>query len=68
MEDLLNVLPDQEFEVEAIIKAKEKGKNHAYLLKWKYYPVEDLSWERISNYRECLYLFKEFKFKVERMI
>ena len=37
------------YEVEKIITRKTFGKNRMYLIKWLGYPLEDCSWEPVSN-------------------
>ena len=50
-----------EFEVEAIIGRKQRGKNVQYKVKWKGWPVEMATWERLENLENCMELVQEFE-------
>ena len=40
------------YEVESIIKHRWKGRGHQYLLKWKGYPITDVTWENKSAFSD----------------
>ena len=53
---------EEEYEVEKIIDAKQKGRGSKwyYLIKWKGYPASDKSWEPENNVQGSKQLIKEF--------
>ena len=57
----LDVNPDQEFEVESILKCRGPPKHRSYLLKWKDYPIEDSTWVKSKDCGNCRELVQEFE-------
>jgi len=55
---------EQEYQVEAILDKRVKGKKIQYLLKWKGYSNAENSWED-ENRLNCPDLFKEFEERVK---
>ena len=49
------------YNVENIITRKIVGKRKLYLIKWEGYPIEESSWEPISNLSNVIYMVKEFE-------
>jgi len=52
---------EEEYEVEAIIGHKRRGKGKQYLIKWLGYPTLENSWEWESNLEHAAGLLKEYK-------
>ena len=48
------------YDVENIITRRIIGKKVFYLIKWKGYPINDCSWEPISNLYNVIYLVNKF--------
>jgi len=51
---------ENEFQVEAVVDKRMKGKKVQYLLKWKGYSDADNTWENVSNLN-CPELIKAFE-------
>ena len=49
------------YEVETIITKKKLKKKNYYLIKWKGYPVNESTWEPISNLKNVQYLINNFE-------
>ena len=49
------------FEVENILKKRVSKNSVEYLIKWKYYPVEDSTWEPLENLSTCMKKITEFE-------
>ena len=45
---------EEEYEVEAILRHKDKGAWHLYLVMWKGYPITEASWEPESHLKMLL--------------
>jgi hypothetical protein len=52
---------EEEYEVEAIINHKKKGKGHVYLVRWKGYSATDDSWEPEKNLENSLETLDAYK-------
>ena len=52
---------EEEYEVEAIIAWRKRGRTRQYLIKWKGYPTSDNSWEPESNLKRSRRLLETYK-------
>jgi hypothetical protein len=51
----------EEYEVEAILKSRKRGRGFQYLVKWKDYPHSDNTWEPARNLTSAKQLLNDFK-------
>lgn len=51
------------YEVEAILYEMTIGNKTLFLIKWKNYPMDQLTWEPIVNLNNCHEVFKEYRSK-----
>ena len=62
-------MAQNEFEVESILDRRvlrssarlDKGERIEYLVKWKYWPDTDNTWERVENLGNCMDRVREFE-------
>jgi hypothetical protein len=52
---------EEEFEVEAIIAHRRKGRRLQFLIKWKGYPTSDNSWEPQKNLKHTQDILSIYK-------
>ncbi|KAL8443247.1 hypothetical protein Emed_006922 [Eimeria media] len=52
---------DPEFEVEHLLDSRGSGATEEFLVKWKGYPVEQATWEPLSNLGGCRDLVRAFR-------
>ena len=56
----INVEGTMEYEVEAILKERTKGKQRQYLVKWKGYPLAERMWEPAQHLTHAQEALAEF--------
>jgi len=57
--DLIN--QEEEYEVEAILNHKRKGRGFLYLVQWKGYPISEASWEPKGHLTNATQILEEYK-------
>ena len=57
----LPTIPDQEYEVERILDNRFKRDKEQFLVKWKYYPETDSTWEPIENLKNSKAIVNAFR-------
>ena len=50
-----------EFEVEALLRSRGKGKEEEFLVKWKGFPETEATWEPLANLGNSRQLVQEFR-------
>ena len=51
---------EEEYEVEVILKHKEKGARHLYLVTWKGHPINKASWEPESDLQNAPLILEDY--------
>lgn len=54
---------EQDFDVEAIVKERVRGKRKEYFVKWLNYPATDNTWEPEENLTQCVEILNKWKEK-----
>jgi hypothetical protein len=57
----IEVAPNQEYEVEAILNERRKGRGKQYLIRWKGFDSSEDTWEPVKNLTGCREAFQRFQ-------
>ena len=61
IQDCIEVLDENEYEVEEILDTRTKDKKQQWLIKWKNYGHEENTWEPIEHLTDCQPLLRQFQ-------
>src|SRR5438270_6531071 len=56
----IEIEPDEEYEVEKILDAKQEGQRMEYLIKWKGYDNSQNTWEPTKHLKKCWQMVEHF--------
>ena len=57
----IEIAPNQEYEVEAILNERRKGRGKQYLIRWKGFDSSEDTWEPVKNLTGCREAFRRFQ-------
>ena len=58
---LLELLEGEVYEVESIIKHRQRGRGYQYYIKWKGYPITEATWENESTFSDDGNMLEQYK-------